>query len=184
MPRKSVVELEAQANSTLPDNNTGAISPADVRSMILDFLNAFRPAYGALKKTAPQTVNLGLTPVGVQYTTAQDSDINQTTSSVATGVITRAERGVATINFNMDIEVAANRFITATLYKNGVATTWRITMNGAGSGNPVGMALTAVDYADPAANYEVRLSAEAAGTSTIISNGAFLLAIDPVNSYV
>lgn len=184
MPRKSITELEAQAAANLPDNNVGSISPADVRVMFTDFLNAIRPAYGALQKTSPQTVNLGLTPVGVQYTTASDSDINQTTSSAATGVITRSERGTSTINFNMDIEAAANRFITATLYKNGVATPWRITTNGAGTGNPVGMALTAVDYADPAANYEVRLSAEAAGTSVTLSNGGFLLSVDPVNSYV
>ena len=184
MPRKSITELTAQAIASFPDNVIGSITPALLRTMFEDFLHAIAPAYGVCQKTAPQTISLGLTPIAISYTTATSSDINQLTANAATGKITRSERGVATINFNMDIEAAANRFIPATLYKNGVATTWRITMNGAGSGNPVGMALTAVDYADPAANYEVRLSAEAAGTSTIISNGAFLLAIDPVNSYV
>lgn len=183
MPRKSIVELEAQAASTLPDNSVGAISPADVRLMFQDFLNAIRPAYGVLQKTAPQTVNLGLTPQLISYNTASNSDINQTTTSLPNGTVTRSERGTSTINFNMDIEVAANRFITATLFKNGVATPWRITMNGAGAGNPVGMAMTAVDYADPAATYEVRLSAEVDSTSTIISNGALILGVDPVNSY-
>ena len=83
----------------------------------------------------------------------------------------------------MDIECATNRFITATLFKNGVATTWRITGNGAGTGNPVGMDMTAIDYADPAATYEVRLSAETDGVTTTINNGALVLAIDPVNYY-
>lgn len=183
MPRKSITELTAQALAAFPDNVTGLITPAALRTFCEDFLNAIRPAYGVLQKTTAQTVNLGTTPAAVQYTTATDSDINQTNSSPATGTITRLERGTSTINFTMDIEAAANRFITATLYKSGVATAWRTTMNGAGTGNPVGMALTAVDYADPAAEYEVRLSAEAAGTSTVISNGAFIVSVDPVNSY-
>ena len=184
MPRKSIVELEAQANADLPDNTTGVISPADVRNMFLDFLNAIRPAYGVCQKTAPETVNLGLTPAAIIDTTASSSDINQLTASAATGAISRSERGTATINFTMDVECATNRFITATLFKDGVATTWRITVNGAGTGNPVGMAFTAVDYADPAATYDVRLSAETAGVITIINNGAFIVSVDPVNSYV
>jgi hypothetical protein len=178
-----MVELEAQAAATLEDNNTGAITPADIRAMILDFINAIRPAYGQCLKTTPQTVSLGLTPVAFAYDSAASSDINQVTASAATGRISRAERGTSTINFTMDIECQANRFITATLFKNGVATPWRITVNGAGTGNPVGMALTAIDYADPQAEYDVRLSAELAATSTILSNGVLLLSVDPVNSF-
>lgn len=183
MPRKSISELTAQAIASFPDNVTGLITPALLRTMFEDFLKAIAPAYGVCQKTAPQTVNLGLTPVAISYTTAQSSDINQLTASAAIGKISRLERGTSTINFTMDIECASSRFITATLFKNGVATPWRITMNGAGSGNPVGIALTVVDYADPAAEYEVRLSAEVDATSTVISNGGLILSVDPVNSY-
>ena len=183
MPRKSIVELTAQAIASFPDNITGAITPALLRTMFEDFLHAIAPAHGICQKTTQQTVNLGLTPIAIVYNTAQSSDINQLTASAATGKISRSERGTSTINFTMDIDCAANRFITAALFKNGVATPWQITMNGAGAGNPVGMALTAVDYADPAAEYEIRLSAETAGVSTIINNGGFILSVDPVNSY-
>ena len=183
MPRKSIVELTAQAAASFPDNVTGLITPAALRTFCEDFLNAIRPAYGICQKTAPQTVNLGLTPVAIAYTTATSSDINQATASAPNGTVARTERGTSTINWTMDIECATNRFITATLFKDGVATLWRITVNGAGTGNPVGMALTAVDYADPAATYEVRLSAEADGVTTTINNGALIVSIDPVNSY-
>jgi hypothetical protein len=183
MPRKSMVELEAEATTNLPDNTSGAISAADVRQMFLNFINAIRPAYGTCQKTTPQTVNLGLTPVTITYNTAQSSDINQLTASAPLGEIDRTERGTSTINFTMDFECATNRFITATLYKNGAITPWRATVNGAGAGSPVGMAFTAVDYADPAASYDVRLTAEQANVSTTISNGAFLLSVDPVNSF-
>lgn len=183
MPRKSIVELTTQSNASFPDNNTGAITPSLLRTMFNDFLNAIRPAYGVCQKTAPQTVNLGLTPVAIAYTTATSSDINQVLASAPLGEIERLERGTSTINFTMDIECATNRFITATLFKDGVATLWRTTVNGAGTGNPVGMALTAIDYADPAATYDVRLSAETAGVSTVINNGALIVGVDPVNSY-
>jgi hypothetical protein len=183
MPRKSITELTAQAIASFPDNVIGSVTPALLRTFCEDFLHAIAPAYGVCQKTVAATVNLGLTPAPIVYNTATSSNIDQLTASAATGKISRNERGTSTINFTMDIECQTNRFITATLFKNGVATPWRITVNGAGTGNPVGMALTAIDYADPAAEYDVRLSAETAGTSTIISNGALILSVDPVNSY-
>ena len=182
--RKSVTELELQADTTIEDNTGGLISPADVRAMFKDFLNAFRPAYGVIRQTGNPTQNLGLTPVKMQWNNASDSDINQTNSSAANGRVTRLERGTSTINITLDVECQSGRFITATLYKDGVATPWRITTVGAGNGNPVGMALTTIDYADPAAYYEVFLSAEVANTTTVVSNGAMILGVDPVNSYV
>lgn len=184
MARKSIVELEAQADATIEDNIAGAISPADVRAMFKDFLNAIRPAYGILQQTGNPTQNLGLTPTKMLWNNAQDSDPNQTSSSAANGSVTRTERGMSTINVTLDIECQSGRFITARLYKNGVATPWRITGVGAGNGNPVGIALTALDYADPAAYYEIFLSAEVANTPTIVSNSAFILSVDPVNSYI
>ena len=128
MPRKSITELIAQAAASFPDNATGAITPALLRAFCEDFLHAIAPAYGVCQKTAPQTVNLGLTPVAIAYTTATSSDINQLLASAPLGKIERLERGTSTINFTMDIECATNRFITATLFKNGVATPWRITV--------------------------------------------------------
>ena len=38
--RKSIVELEQQADATIEDNTIGSISPADVRTLIKEFLNA------------------------------------------------------------------------------------------------------------------------------------------------
>ena len=151
MPRKSIVELEAQAIATLEDNNTNNISPAEVRAMFLEFLNAIRPAYGVLRQDSVAAQVYGLTPVKVAWNNASDSDPLQTTSSAGNGRITRAEKGTSVINFTMDFESTNGRFITFTIYKNGLATPWRITANGAGAGNPVGVALTMLDYADPAA---------------------------------
>lgn len=183
MARKSILELIAQVNATLPDNSTGLITPAILRAMFLDFLNAISPAYGLLSRSAPNTQVLGLAPVIVAFQTAFDGDPAQTTSSIVSNTIARAEKGTSTINFVADLECQTNRFVTFTLYKNGAPTTWRITGNGGGAGNPVSVALTAIDYADPAATYSIEATCETNGTSVTLSNMAFVLAVDPVRSY-
>ena len=183
MPRKSILELIAQATADFPDNVTGLITPAKLRNWAIDFLNAIAPAYGLLSLTGPLTQTFGLTPALVVFQTAYDSNPAETTSTIPGSSIARAEKGTSTINFSMDIETNNGRFITFTLFKDGVATPWRITGNGGGTGNPVSVALTAIDYADPAAVYDVRATAEVAGTSVILTNGVFLVSVDPVRSF-
>lgn len=181
--RKAITALEAQADATIEDNTSGSISPADVRAMFKDFLNAIRPAYGVLQQTGNPSQNLGLTPTKMLWNNAQDSDINETNSSAASGRISRLERGTSSLTMSVNVACQSGRFITATIYKNGVATPWRVTATGAGNGNPVGMSVTMIDYADPAAYYEVFLTAETNATTTVVSNGAMILRVDPVNSY-
>lgn len=184
MARKSIQELVAQADATIEDNTTGNVTPADVRELIKDFLNAVRPAYGYLSKPGASPQVFGLTAVKLAWTTGFDSDATETTSNATNGSIARTERGACTITFNADIEAAANRFITFTLYKDGLATPWRITGNGAGSGNPVAVGFTAIDYADPAATYEIWATAEINGVTVNVGNAALVLQVLPVNSYV
>jgi len=183
MPRKSILELIAQATADFPDNVAGLITPAKLRNWAIDFLNSIAPAYGLLSLTGPLTQTFGLTPALVVFQTAYDSNPAETTTAVPASTVTRAEKGTSTINFSMDIETNNGRFITFTLFKDGVATPWRITGNGGGTGNPVSVALTAIDYADPAAVYDVRATAEVAGTSVILTNGVFLVSVDPVRSF-
>lgn len=183
MARKSILELIAQADADFPDNVTGLITPAKLRGWATDFLNSIAPAYGVLSLTGPLNQTFGLTPALVVFQTATNSDPSQTTAVVPGSTITRAEKGTSTINFSMDIETNASRFITFTLFKNGVATPWRVTGNGAGAGNPIAVALTAVDYADPAAVYDIRATAETAGTVVTLTNGIFIVQVEPVRSF-
>ena len=183
MARKSINELIAQATADFPDNVTGLITPAKLRQFCIDFLNAIAPAYGYLTLAGPTSQTFGLTPALMVFSAAYDSDPSQTTSSVPASTVARSERGTATINFTADIEAANGRFITFTLFKDGVATTWRVTGNGGGVGNPVAVALTAIDYADPAAVYDIRATAEVAATNVTLSNAGFIISIDPVRSF-
>lgn len=184
MARKSIQELIAQATADFPDNVTGLITPVKLRQFCLDFLNAIAPAYGYLTRLTPNTQNIGTTDALVVFSGAVDSNPAQTTSAVPASTITRAERGTSQIDLNIDVECAANREVTFTLYKNGAATSWRITTSGRGTGSPVGVGMVAFDYADPAAVYDLRAKTDQAGTPVIFSNGMFGVSVMPVNSYV
>jgi hypothetical protein len=183
MPRKSILELIAQAEADFADNVAGLITPAKLRGWAIDFLNSIAPAYGYLTKDNPSSQTLGLTPALITFTGKFDSDPSQTTSAVPASTITRAEKGTSTFQFSANIEAQNGRFVTFTIYKDGAPTTWSITGNGAGAGNPVAVALTAVDYADPAAVYDVRGTAEVNGTPVTIDNMIFMLAVEPVRSF-
>lgn len=180
--RKSMVELEADLQVAFPDNEEGLITPSHIRNYFLSLINAIRPCYGSLRQISDRVVTAGLTPVKMLWESKYDST-DQTTSNFSTGEVARTERGTSTINFNTDFESQAGRFVTFTLYKNGAPTDWRVTGNGAGAGNPVAVALTAIDYADPAATYSIYITAETAGTSVTLRSAALLVGVDPVNSF-
>jgi len=184
MARKSILELIAQATADFPDNATGLITPAKLRTWAIDFLNAIAPAYGYLTLTGPLTQTFGLAPTLVAMQAAFNSDPSQTTAAVPASTVIKVERGNVTINFTMDIEAANGRFISFQVYKDGTPTGWRTTGNGGGTGNPVSVALTAVDYSStPGAVYDIRATAEVAGTSVIMSNGGFVVQVEPVRDF-
>ena len=184
MARKSINELIAQANADFPDNATGLITPAKLRQFCVDFLNTMSPTYGYLTAAGPvsQTINTTWALLAV-FDTAYDSDPSQTTANATTDTITRAEKGSSTFQFSIDFACANNVSMHFALYKNGTITSWRISGVGRGAGNPVSVALTAVDYADPAASYQIWASAENAGTAGTFSAAAFLLSVEPVKSF-
>jgi len=185
MPRPSFAELRAQIAATFPDNTAGAITPAAVRTYLTNALAAIQPGYGKLvRQTLAATIVANVSPaVKVTWEAAGDSDPTQTTSNFTNGNIVRTERGTSRITFTADLEAANGRFVTFALFKNGVATPWRITGNGGGVGNPIGVSLAAIDYADPAATYDIRMTAELANTSVTLTNMVMLVEVVPVNTY-
>lgn len=184
MARKSIDELIAQATADFPDNVTGLITPAKLRQWALDFLNAVMPVYSVLAATGPLNQTFGTAPVLVAFNAVQNSDPSQMVAAVPASTVVRSERGAVQFDLSIDFECQANRFVTFIVYKNGVATTWKQTGNGAGAGNPVSVSLSGVDYADPAATYSVEAICETNGTVVTMTNMAFVVSILPVRSYV
>lgn len=183
MARKSINELIAQATADFPDNATGLITPLKLRNWAIDFLNAVMPVYSVLSAVGPLNQTFGTAPVLVAFNAAQNSDPSQMVAAVPASTVVRSDRGTVQFDLAIDFECLSNRFVTFIVYKNGVATTWKQTGNGAGAGNPVSVSLSGVDYADPAATYSVEAICENSGTVVTMTNMAFVVSILPVRSF-
>lgn len=137
MTRRTVEELISQANALLPDNNTQAIDPADVRNNIVDHLDTFTPMYGGLEIGASgKTLNLSTTPAGLPFDTVVSSYPPEWDANAATGVLSRTLGAVAGITseiyFNGTLEGPQGTEVILEVYKNNAATGKRIeeTMEG------------------------------------------------------
>lgn len=183
MARKSFVQLQADLATAFPDNITGLITPTILRTYLNSFLEAIRPAYGLLSRTTPNAQTLQLTDTPVVFETGYVSDVPDFTATPATGTISRLEAGSTSVNFNCSAEGTAGRIVTVTLYKNGVATSWRGSATLGGAGKPVEIAFAALSYEGAAAAYQLQAKCDTAGTSVTFSSMDVLTQTVPVNAY-
>ena len=182
MTRKTIVELTAEIATLFADNTSGAITPAKLRQFCTDFVDTMTPAYGALAiNTLAATV--GVTDQLMVWQSTYVAQNPEYTADPATGKVTRAQTVTSNrIVVNVDVELAANRELTATLYKNGAPTTWRAKCSGSGTGRPAILSLDAIDYSDVVADYQLYVQADQAGTAVTYSNGIFVVNAVPVRT--
>lgn len=184
MTRKTISELYVQATETLNDNTTGEISPADVRTMIQDFLDTIRPSYGGcaiddtgVSKAATATFSPFV------WETLVDTGSSDWNSSAASGSVFR-NNGPATtrITFNADIQAPNNMLVTFALFKNGVKTPWAVSITSTSSTDLQSVAMAAVDY-EPSADidYQMQVKSSVNG-NVVISNAIFLVENIPVDA--
>lgn len=183
MARKSVVQLQADLSTSFPDNTTGLITPAVVRTYLNNFLEAIRPAYGLVSRTAPNTQTIGTTDVVLVGQTASVSDVPDYVATAATCLLDRLEAGMTRITFNTSFECQAGRKVTATLYKNGSPTVWASAATGAGTGDPAVLSFSALSYDGGSADYQIQIKADATGTNVNIYDMLFIAESVLVNVY-
>lgn len=183
MARKSFVQLEAELTTVFPDNITGLITPAILRSYFIEFLHAIRPAYGLLSRTTPNAQTLQLADAPVVFESSQVSDVPDYSATPATGVLNRLEAGSTAINFNCSVEGPTGRIVTVTLYKNGVTTAWKGSATLQGNTKPVEIAFVALNYEGGAAAYQIQAKCDTGGTSVIFSSMDAVAQTVPVNNY-
>lgn len=183
MTRKTIVELLAQADATLPDNVTGLIDPADVRNMIKDFLDTVRPSYAAIQITSG--VSKAVTTSFSTFTwsaqiIAQDPDW---TTSLASGTMQRSGGPASTrITFNADVVAPNNSLVTFCLFINGVQTPWAVSNTSTSSTDAQSFAMSAITYnTEPTIQYQIQVKSTAAG-NIVISNAALICENVPVNT--
>lgn len=184
MTRKSITELYTQATETIQDNTTGEVSPADVRQLIQDFLDTIRPSYGGCAIDATgvsKAVTTAFSPF--VWETLIDTGSADWNSSAASGSAYRSNGPATTrITFSADVVAPNNMIVTFTLFKNGVATPWSISLTSTSSTDIQAVSLAGLDY-EPGAdiNYQMQVKGSVNG-NIVISNAAFMVENVPVDA--
>jgi len=175
MTRKTVLALLAQADATLPDNTTQAISAADVRSMVKDIVDTFAPGYGIISSDSLTLVALGVTPRVLPFTDIL-AQTPEYTIVLATGAVTRLAQGLPTtvnrISFYADVAAPAGDEMVFSLFRNGVDIPGGITVSGQGIGNRVQAAFSVGTTSPDGANYtyDIRASKLTGGADDVELN--------------
>lgn len=186
MTIRSIVQLLVQADVTIEDNITGAISASDVRSMIKDFLDTINPAYGVISCTSV-VESLTATPLAIApFTSAPEVNVAYFTSNLTNGSVTRVLGGLAgatvRITINGDVEGGNNAGVTIELFRNGVATGFKTTVSTRGATNPVSFNIAGLTYNAVDAILDVRATTDTAGSFTFL-NVLLLCENVPVSAY-
>lgn len=170
MTRRTIQELINQANASLPDNTAEAISPADVRNMVVDFLDTMAPMYGGLT-TVTRTLNLTTTPQLLPFDAEISSFPPEWTVNAAAGTIARNLVSVAAMTSKVFVggtcEGPQGSELIVQLFKNNVATQWRTEETMEGPTKSVGFNFAAIDYGQENAVYKLMVSASGNAAMTV-----------------
>lgn len=188
MTIKSIVELLAEADANLPDNNTQLISAADVRQLIKNVCDTLSPAYGAITLESLAKA-LTTTPSAISpFLTNVAATAGYYANSLANGRVARwiATAGIAgATDFFIvtgGVQGPNNNNVLLEVYKNGVATGYKTSVTCSGAGDTQGFNIAGISYtASVDAEYEVRASAPA-GNYTFI-DVTIIVQAQPVRSF-
>jgi hypothetical protein len=185
MTRKTIVALLLQADTNLPDNTSGDISAADVRDLLKDIIDTFKPGFGAIGNDLHTLVALGITPVVIPYTTLLAVTADFTANLVA-GQITRNSLGLPSTNtrvtFATDMACQDGSEVVFSLYRDGINVPGGTTASGRGLGNITEATFEIINAQPVAGNpvYEVRASKITGAASNVdLTNVRLILEVVP-----
>jgi hypothetical protein len=185
MSRKTMLALLAQADTTIEDNTTQAITAADVRNMIKDVVDSFCPGYGIASSATVTLTALGLTPVVIVYDT-QLSATADYTIALAAGTITRLAHGLPStvnrISFYADVSAPAGDEVVFSLHRDALDIPGGVTVSGQGGGNIAQAALSIATSAEDALDhaYDIRATKTTGGADNVVlTNVRFIVEIIP-----
>jgi hypothetical protein len=190
MAIKSIVQLLAQADATIEDNNTQNITAADVRAMFKDFLDTMGPGYGVLVTpgTFPKACTAAPSIIS-PFTAVDEVTAGYFSASAANGQIDRliASAGIAGatnfVTFTGSVNGPNNSNLTVEIYRDGVATGIKTSVTCTGLTDDVGLNMVGLDYkAGADAVFEIRASSIPNGNHNF-SNMQFLIQSQPVRAY-
>lgn len=169
MARRTIQELINQAIASLPDNTDAAISPADVRNMLIDVLDTITPMYGGLAVSS-RAFNLSVTMQPITFDTILSSFPPEWEVNATAGTISRKLNEVAAMTSKIWItgvfEGPQGSEMTVQLEKNGVALNRKTEETAEGPTKSVGFALNMIDYGTVDSTYRLLIGTPS-GTATV-----------------
>jgi hypothetical protein len=184
MPRPSLTQVLATSAALLVDNTIGLISPADIRQVFTDLVNAIRPAYAKISQAGGVVQALTIPPAPLVCSGGEIGPVVDFTVNPPVCTITRTEAGVTRFEFTADIQGSANvtRLVNFQLYRNGVPTNWKQSISLTSSTLVLSVSFPALEYINAPAAYQIVVSCDAAYNVTF-SNVEFLAESVPVWNY-
>ena len=186
MSRKTIVALLAQADATLEDNTTQNITASDVRNMVKDVIDTFRPGFGTLSNPSVTLPALAAAP-GVIVPFADGLSVKEDfVVNAQAGTVQRMALGlpstITRVTFYTDMAAQDGSEIVFSLYRDGVNVPGGTTATGRGSGNVVEASFVMIDSTTAAGNpvYSVRASRLTGAPGDVtLSNVRLILEVVP-----
>jgi len=187
MARKSLKEVLTDSGIFFPDNNTGQITPTGLRTWIAELIGAISPGYAYIVRPGPTVQAMTAVPAALVFDTATVTNSGQAdyTANAAAGEIVRVERGTTRLTFTADITppTNSNSNLTFTLFKNGVATVWRVSVTLTAIAVKESVSMSMIDYNSSAAIYTMHASSNANGNYSF-SEMELVAEVVPVWEYI
>jgi hypothetical protein len=188
MARKTIAQLLADVNAEFPDNTTGAITPAIIRSFFDALIESFAPAYAYLTRETPQSLGVvGAVPVVIGNLNGPGfAQLPEWTRDMLMGSITSpgTDPAAAVLAVQATLEFAANDAVELEIFVNGSPSGYMkqaTAGEGAGAANPVSVSFGGL-VAVPAGptQYDVRIRSLVGNVSPVVNYMTFLASAVPV----
>lgn len=174
MPKLTETQIRAEIDSTFPDNVTGNITAANVRSFMNKLVDNLLPDSAGCVITTDKVFSL-TTSYQVINTFDQTVVLKSSLSATTGGVITVNDAGLVSLSGRFGITIPSNKQVTLEVFVDGVGTGLPITQTGDGTTDNIQFTFPYGARLQPAgATIDIRMKAGSATDVTI--KGGFIQA--------
>lgn len=181
MARKSMTTLRAEMVAKLPDNQSGQISPEDVRSSLTDFVDSMTPGYGATIINPPvNDVDFTTTPSDL---TVWNSTVIQTpefTVNNTTGVITGNVACVWEFQVNLSVIFSSSDVMTFQTVFSGSTFQYKADIVGEGSGDPLNLNFSGIYDGNVGDTLKIQGFNDSGSATLDFLSGGFIVSLRPL----
>jgi hypothetical protein len=188
MTRKFLVPLRTEIATLIPDNTTGLVSPADVRTMLTDVLDSAvnSDAFYASNTVSPgfAITNAGAIPPAPSPVSSVEAP---TFVNVDPGTRVFAV-GAPCVGFSLLVQCQCtvgapnNVDMSLELFASGISTIFSAEITGTGTGNPATMSFSAYIQHAVAGTLDMRLRSLTGNTTVDVQNSSMAVIILPTET--